>query len=276
MSTRPPSAAGTASAAAGAAARSTTSPHRCTATTARGEDFLRLRAELRRLFGLEAGVMTEPRRLARLRLRADRHPGRDDDPRVARQPRRRPARRRFVRTAGACSVGRAGARRAAVRSLAWPRIARGRGARRPGLRCSRCSSFRSGCRLRSSGSWRAWPARRSLLLIGLPCRAGAAGAWRGRSGDCSCRSIATRRDRAVAARWILAAVLVAAMPGACRAVQRRRRGRLPRSTAWRRALAPSSAPGTTRMSSSRSSGKLARPGSARRAEQLDEALKASR
>ena len=45
--------AGTASGAASAAARSTTSPPRCTATTARGKDFLRLRAELRKLFGLE-------------------------------------------------------------------------------------------------------------------------------------------------------------------------------------------------------------------------------
>ena len=160
-----------------------------------------------------------------------RHSGRHDDPRVARQPAdTSPARRGF------CATARARAR------LGDPERARGgtgahlaedrtrSRARRPGLRCSRCSSL--SLRLPAALEWllAGMAGAPELAVDRAAVRAGAAG-----DGAVDWRLLCPRSRRAaieLSGAWILAAVLVAAMPGACRAVQRRRRGRLPRSTAW--------------------------------------------
>ena len=111
MSTRPPSAAGTASGAAGAAARSTTSPHRSTATPRAARTSSGCAPSCA---GSSDSSRRDgrPARLARLRLRPHRHPGRHDDPRMeASSPRpRMPSR---------AASTHSGARRAGGRAC-WP------------------------------------------------------------------------------------------------------------------------------------------------------------
>ena len=124
-STRPPSAAGTASGAAGAAARSTTSPGRCTAT--------RRAARTSCDYGPSCAGCSDSRRRhdrvaasARLRLRAQRHPARDDDPRVARAARGEPAGIGPAAAPGLRHRCACGGRRRVARGGARPRPAKDR------------------------------------------------------------------------------------------------------------------------------------------------------
>jgi hypothetical protein len=121
MSTTPPSAAGTASAPAGGAALSTTSPHRSTSTRPAARTSCACAPNRAASSALRR---RDVRPAVRLRLRRHRHPGRDDNPRVARTPSRAAGGTRRPATAIGSSPTLGSRPRMADRAAttaAWPR-----------------------------------------------------------------------------------------------------------------------------------------------------------